>query len=97
MSRHHIHLNVHRWARIRCQVLDRDGWRCRACGRAGRLECDHVRPLERGGDPYDITNLQTLCRSCHIAKTRREAEEAGRAVPGRSAWVEMISEIDRND
>lgn len=50
-------------------VLDRDGWRCR---RVGRMEVDHVVPLDRGGDPWDMANLQTLCRGCHIAKTAAE-------------------------
>ena len=44
------------------------------CGRAGRLECDHINPLERepGQDPYDPNGLQTLCRTCHLAKTADE-------------------------
>ena len=55
-------------------VLERDGWRCRQCGRAGRLECDHILPLFQFPDqnPYTLDGLQTLCRSCHIKKTREE-------------------------
>ena len=64
-----------RWKAVRLAVFDRDGWRCCACGGPGRLECDHVDPLQRGGDPFDMDNLQTLCRGCHIAKTRRENGE----------------------
>ena len=66
-------------------MFERDGYRCVMCGRAGRLECDHILPLQLGGDPWALDNLQTLCRSCHIQKTagenRREltlAEEAWR-------------------
>ena len=33
---------------------------------------DHIRPLRRGGAPYDPDNLQVLCRACHIEKTRVE-------------------------
>ena len=51
LSRHHTHLHARRWAAARRQALDRDRYRCRSCGRAGRLECDHVIPLERSGDP----------------------------------------------
>ena len=72
MSRNHFPLNACRWAAARRAVFERDGWRCVRCGRAGRLECDHVTPLDRGGDPWDQANLQTLCRACHIAKTREE-------------------------
>ena len=75
MSRYHVtRLHARRWARVRRAVFNRDGWRCRKCGRPGRLECDHVTPMQResGGDPYDMQNLQTLCRGCHIAKTAAE-------------------------
>ena len=55
MSRHHTHLNARRWGVVRRRVFVRDGWRCVECGRAGRMECDHVEPLQRepGQDPYN--------------------------------------------
>ena len=40
------------WTRLRQQILDRDGWACRTCGRRGRMEVDHVRPLGDGGETY---------------------------------------------
>ena len=46
-----------RWALVRLKVMERDGWRCRRCGKAGRLEVDHVVPLARGGDPFNPANL----------------------------------------
>ena len=52
MSRRHTHLNARRWEAVRRTVFERDGWRCRKCGRAGRLEVDHVVPLKRGGDRW---------------------------------------------
>ena len=61
-----------RWAAVRRAVFERDGHRCRKCGAAGRLECDHRVPVNQGGDPWDLAGMQTLCRSCHIAKSRRE-------------------------
>ena len=60
------------WGKVRLQVLERDSWRCQKCGKAGRLEADHRIPLEDGGALYDLDNLQALCRSCHIAKSRGE-------------------------
>ena len=89
MSRRHTHLNARRWARVRRGVFERDGWRCVECG---RLECDHVTPLERepGQDPYDPNGLQTLCRGCHIAKTARENT---RPDPARDRWREMVEEL----
>ena len=55
-----------RWRETRRLALARDGHRCRSCGSAGRLEVHHVRPLRDGGEPYDLSNLQTKCRSCHV-------------------------------
>ena len=74
MSWHHARLNAARWKSVRRKVIGRDGWRCRKCGKAGRLEVDHVRPMQRDPDqdPYSLAGLQTLCRGCHIEKTRHE-------------------------
>ena len=57
--------NLKLWRVARLKALDRDGWACRACGKRGRLEVDHVKPLEDGGDMYGLGNLQALCRGCH--------------------------------
>lgn len=77
-----------RWEALRLQVFERDGWRCRACGKAGRLELDHVTPLHRGGDEWDAANLQALCRGCHLAKTASERE---RPDPERDAWRRLLA------
>ena len=93
MSRHHTHLNAHRWAAIRRAVFERDGWRCVTCGRAGRLECDHIEPMQRepGQDPFDPNGLQTLCRSCHTEKTREENRRE--LIPAEAAWRELVAEL----
>ena len=80
-----------RWARLRREVLDRDGWRCVKCGRRGRLEVDHVIPMRFGGAVYALENLQTLCRApCHFEKTAREntAESEGQEV---REWREFVA------
>lgn len=69
-------------------VLERDGWRCMACGKAGRLEVDHVIPVFRGGAEMAPENCQTLCRGCHISKTRREAGKT--PTPERLAWQRLL-------
>ena len=74
-----------RWARIRIEVLDRDKWRCVACGRRGRLEVDHVLPMSQGGAVFDLENLQVLCRADHLAKTAKENEIAVEG-PERAEW-----------
>ena len=74
-----------RWERLRLEILARDGYRCRSCGRAGRLEVDHITPISKGGDPWDPGNLQVLCRSpCHMAKSR--AERTRPEHPEIAAW-----------
>lgn len=73
VSRHHVGVVGTRcWARVRRDVLDRDGWRCVACGWSARMDRGHIVPLDRGGDPWDPANRQGLCRSCHITETREE-------------------------
>lgn len=65
-SRHYARLKRRLWRAARRAALDRDGWRCRDCGRAGRLDVHHVQPLEHGGEAYNLDNLRALCRDCHI-------------------------------
>lgn len=93
MSHQHVRLPAHRWARVRREVFRRDSWRCVMCGRAGRLECDHINPLERepGQDPFDPNGLQTLCRSCHIAKTAGENRRD--PTPAELAWRELVAAL----
>ena len=62
-----------RWKRIRDWHLTHEPL-CRACKERGRLEAarivDHVTPMRRGGDPFDDSNFQSLCRSCHSGKSK---------------------------
>ena len=79
------------WGKVRLKVLDRDGWTCAKCGKAGRLEVDHIKPLEEDGALYDLVNLQSLCRGCHFAKTR--GERRGReADPEVAKWQRYLTD-----
>ena len=91
MGRHHFLLNARRWSAVRRAVFKRDGYRCVQCDRAGRLECDHVTPLDRGGEPWALDNLQTLCRACHVAKSR--AENRRPPTEAEAAWRVLVTEI----
>ena len=93
MSRHHTHLNGRRWDTVRRAVLEGDSYRCLKCGRAGRLEVDYVQPLKRGGDPWTLNNLQSLCRRCHIEKPR--AENRRPPTPAEAAWRRLVGEMMR--
>ena len=94
MSRRHQRLDAKLSARVRRQALERDRWRCVRCGKAGRLECGHISPLDRGGDPWSPENLQSLCRACHIAKTARENRRA--LTPGEVTWRELVEKLEAN-
>jgi len=62
--------------RWRQAVLTRDAWACRQCGKIDNANhADHLLPVSHGGARYDVNNGQTLCRSCHGRKTRREQAE----------------------
>ena len=87
-SRLHASLDRRRWARARRQAFQRDGYRCRECGRAGRLEAHHEPPLREGTDPYALAGLKTLCRACHIDRHRGDRE-----TPGRAAWREFLTKL----
>ena len=65
-------------------MLDRDGWRCTRCGLPGALEVHHVKELHHGGAPYDLANLSTLCRGCHIEGHRTPP------IPGMAEWADYL-------
>lgn len=73
------------WKRLRAAQLQSEPL-CRECRRAGRLVAaevvDHVEPFESIDDPraVDADNLQSLCTSCHSAKTRRDRPGGGSKV-----------------
>ena len=83
------------WRIVRRRVFDRDGWRCQSCGRAGKLECDHIIPVHKGGAFWDMGNLQSLCSGCHIAKTAKENGRRRHALmpEHRRAWRDLVSEL----
>lgn len=61
--------------RQRFEILKRDGYRCRYCGRSGRLvqlEVDHVVAVAEGGTDDD-DNLVTACGDCNQGKSSRPA------------------------
>ncbi len=56
------------WSIVRNFVFARDDFTCVYCGeRGGRLECDHVIPVSRGGG-HSPDNLATACFSCNRSK-----------------------------
>lgn len=61
--------------KMRFAVYQRDGYRCRKCGRkTNDLEVDHIFPIAKGGKT-EFNNLQTLCHKCNALKS--DTVEAG--------------------
>lgn len=60
--------------KMRFDVLERDGFVCRYCGRKApdvELEVDHIIPVCEGG-PTVLDNLVTACKDCNRGKAGRE-------------------------
>lgn len=64
-----------RSAQLQCEPL------CRHHRKKGKLveatHVDHIKAIEFGGDAFDSSNLQSLCKSCHESKTRRDEQARG--------------------
>ncbi|EME0311878.1 HNH endonuclease [Enterobacter hormaechei] len=69
-----------KWDVLRLDVLTRDKHLCQSCKRNGRAEpartVDHILPKAHGGTD-EQTNLESLCWSCHRAKTACERLKQG--------------------
>lgn len=68
------------WRRIRQQVLERDGHLCQIRGpNCTRLadQVDHIVPWDKGGAPYDPTNLRAACRRCNVGRANKGRERDG--------------------
>jgi 5-methylcytosine-specific restriction endonuclease McrA len=46
------------------QVLERDGWRCQACGSMQHLQVHHLKSRTQTGSDVE-QNLIALCARCH--------------------------------
>ena len=63
--------------KIRLQVLKRDNYKCKKCGRSPAthrgisLQVDHIKPFSKGGG-NEVSNLQTLCQKCNLGKNNDE-------------------------
>lgn len=66
------------------RIKARDLYTCQQCGTIStQLEVDHKVPLWQGGSDAE-SNLWSLCRECHAAKTAQEAAlRLSQAHPGR--------------
>lgn len=66
------------WKLVRALALLRDDHECVRCGSEKDLVIHHHEEVGSGVDPYDLDNLETLCRRCHgkehAARKRNSAD-----------------------
>ena len=63
------------WRKLRQQVMERDAWTCKACGKptGASGNCDHIEPHKGNWELFvAMHNLQALCQSCHSRKSATE-------------------------
>jgi 5-methylcytosine-specific restriction protein A len=48
---------------------------CKHCEEIGRVTpsavVDHIKPIDKGGDKWNSSNLQALCHKCHNKKSAK--------------------------
>jgi 5-methylcytosine-specific restriction endonuclease McrA len=84
----------HKWKRIRRAVSDRDGNRCRRCGKHEsafkcRLTAAHLIPVRACATLVEanvMTNLVALCSSCHQKFDRRPVTRFNYELGDRPSW-----------
>ncbi len=63
------------WRKLRAMKLELQPL-CEECLRNDKHTtakvADHITPINRGGAPLDIENLQSLCNRCHNIKSAQE-------------------------
>jgi len=78
--------STYRWKKLRKTKAELNPLceHCEVFGIAKPVEeVDHKLAIEDGGEIWNINNLQSLCKRCHIVKTRKE--EADRRI-GVDSW-----------
>lgn len=68
---HKVHRRKNISKKIRILIMERDGYKCRLCGKTAaetKLEVDHRIPVARGGTD-SLDNLWTLCIDCNRGKS----------------------------
>lgn len=93
----HAKIDGARWRKLRKQVLDRNpGCSVPGCRRVA-TQVDHIVPLAKGGDPFDLGNLRSICGPCNASKASRVRNglPAADAVPRASARGGASGEVVR--
>jgi 5-methylcytosine-specific restriction endonuclease McrA len=65
-----LRLDANSYLELHRQVLERDRWRCQACGSMQNLQVHHLKFRSQSGDDME-QNLITLCAECHEQMHRK--------------------------
>ena len=64
------------WRKLRALKMAQQPM-CQECELKGIIKparvADHIIPINQGGEPLNIENLQSLCNTCHNRKSGRES------------------------
>ena len=66
LQRRRRRLSAETYRKLHKEVLERDSWRCQACGSLRGIEVHHIQCRSQSGDDSE-GNLITLCSDCHTA------------------------------
>jgi hypothetical protein len=68
---------TNKWKKVRKQCFERDNYTCNLCNKKGNvyINAHHVINRHVCEDKFDINNLVTLCRECHLYITNIEMTE----------------------
>ncbi|MEN6547761.1 MAG: HNH endonuclease signature motif containing protein [Armatimonadia bacterium] len=69
-----------RWARLREQILIRDGHRCQIRGprcRGRATQVDHILAVADGGSMFDPSNLRAACSWCNTWRAQKQKSRDG--------------------
>ena len=77
--------STRRWRTVRARVLKRDPLCLLVLPGCTTISttADHILPVARGGDLYDMDNLRGACASCNRAKSDRLDDELERPFASR--------------
>ena len=56
------------------------------------MEVHHRTAIYRGGAKHDMSNLESLCRDCHLTVTRAEHHKL-KPIPGQAEWKREIRKL----
>lgn len=75
---YHSIYHTTQWRRLRALKLNINPL-CEQCEKQKMIEeatvVDHINPVQEGGEPFDLNNLQSLCKSHHNSKTAKSSRK----------------------